>query len=53
MKLTQLDTEKINKKSLHIDEMTTIDILKLINEEDQKVALAVNKSLNQIEKAID
>lgn len=53
MKLTQLDTEKINKKSLHIDEMTTIDILKFINEEDQKVALAVNKSLNQIEKAID
>lgn len=33
--------------------MTTIDILKFINEEDQKVALAVNKSLNQIEKAID
>ena len=28
MKLNQLDTEKVNQNSLHIDEMSTIDILK-------------------------
>ena len=26
MKLNQLDTEKVNQNSLHIDEMSTIDI---------------------------
>ena len=31
MKLNQLDTEKVNQNSLHIDEMSTIDILKTIN----------------------
>ena len=42
MKLNQLDTEKVNQNSLHIDEMSTIDILKTINNEDQKVAFAVH-----------
>ena len=41
MKLNQLDTEKVNQNSLHIDEMSTIDILKTINNEDQKVAFVV------------
>ena len=31
MKLNQLDTEKVNQNSLHIDEMSTIDILKTSN----------------------
>ena len=39
MKLNQLDTEKVNQNSVHIDEMSTIDILKTIN--NQKVAFAV------------
>ena len=41
MKLSQLDTEQINSNSLHIDEMTTEEILTVINQEDQKVAIAV------------
>lgn len=53
MKLNQLDTEKINQNSLHIDEMSTIDILKTINNEDQQVAFAVQDVILQIAQAVD
>jgi N-acetylmuramic acid 6-phosphate etherase len=53
MKLNQLDTEKVNQNSLHIDEMSTIDILKTINNEDQKVAFAVQDVILQIAQAVD
>lgn len=39
MKLNQLDTEKVNQNSLHIDEMSTIDILKTINNEESKSSI--------------
>ena len=48
MNLNNLDTEQSNPDSLHIDEMSTIDILTTINNEDQKVALAVKDVLPQI-----
>lgn len=53
MKLNALDTEQINRDALHIDEMDTIDILKTINNEDQKVAIAVREALPAIAKAVD
>ena len=53
MKLNALDTEQVNQDTLHIDEMDTIDILKTINNEDQKVALAVKEVLPAIAKAVD
>lgn len=53
MKLNALDTEQINKESLHIDEMDTLDILKVINNEDQKVAIAVKDVLPKIAEAVD
>ena len=53
MNLNQLDTEQSNPHSLHIDEMSTMDILTTINNEDQKVALAVKEVLPQISKAVD
>ncbi len=53
MKLSQLDTEQINSNSLHIDEMTTEEILTVINQEDQKVAIAVKDVIPQIAKAVD
>lgn len=53
MKLNALDTEQINKESLHIDEMDTLDILKVINNEDQKVAIAVKDVLPKIAEALD
>lgn len=53
MNLNQLDTEQSNPDSLHIDEMSTIDILTTINNEDQKVALAVKEVLSKISIAVD
>lgn len=53
MNLNQLDTEQSNPDSLHIDEMSTIDILTTINNEDQKVALAVKEVLPKISIAVD
>lgn len=53
MNLNNLDTEQSNPDSLHIDEMSTIDILTTINNEDQKVALAVKDVLPQISEAVD
>ena len=53
MKLNHLDTEKVNQNSLHIDEMSTIDILKTINNEAQKVAFAVQDVILQIAQAVD
>ena len=46
-------TEKNNRKTNDIDFMTTAEIVKVINEEDKKVAIAVEKALPDIEKAID
>lgn len=51
--LSLLMTEQQNTNSLHIDEMDTEDILKTINAEDQKVALAVEKEISSITKAVD
>ena len=46
-------TEKSNRKSCDIDLMDTKNILKVINDEDLKVAKAVKKALPEIEKAVD
>ena len=51
--LSLLMTEQQNMNTLHIDEMETFDILKTINQEDQKVALAVENELAAISKAVD
>lgn len=46
-------TEKRNPNTKNIDLMDSLDIVKTINEEDQKVAIAVSKELNKIAKAVD
>lgn len=51
--LSLLMTEQQNMNSLHIDEMSTIDILKTINAEDQNVAIAVEKEIAAISRAVD
>ncbi|PMH40865.1 N-acetylmuramic acid 6-phosphate etherase [Vibrio sp. 10N.286.49.B3] len=51
--LTQLVTESRNKASEHIDTLTTVDMLNVINQEDQKVALAVEKTIPQIAQVVD
>lgn len=45
--------EKRNVNTINLDDLSTFEILKKINEEDKKVADAVQKELNNIEKAVD
>lgn len=51
--LDVLNTEQINQNSIDIDTLDTKGILSIINNEDQKVALAVNKELDNIQLAVD
>lgn len=48
-----LRTEMRNEKSMHIDKMETIDMLKVMNEENMNSVLAVEKALPQVAKAVD
>lgn len=51
--LSGLTTELRNENSTGIDNMSTLDILTLINQEDMKVAEQVQKILPDIQKAVD
>ncbi|MGM9540067.1 N-acetylmuramic acid 6-phosphate etherase [Anaerovibrio sp.] len=53
LKLEELATEKINPATRHIDTMTTLEMVAVINREDAKVAPAVGRELPAIAKAID
>ncbi len=46
-------TESQNPRTMAIDSLPTLEILQVINEEDQKVALAVHAVLPQIAQAVD
>lgn len=51
--IEQLVTEKPNPHTLHLDELSPLEIIQIMNDEDQKVALAVNKELPKIAQAIE
>lgn len=51
--LSQLLTEQQNPRTLHIDELSALEIVRLINEEDKKVADAVEAALPDIARAIE
>lgn len=51
--LSKLTTESRNQNTLDIDKVSTIEMVKKINNEDKKVAEAVEKELPQIAEAID
>jgi N-acetylmuramic acid 6-phosphate etherase len=53
MSLATLATEARNPLTAHIDELPTLDMLRLINDEDAKVATAVTAVLPQIAQAVD
>ncbi|WP_101775626.1 N-acetylmuramic acid 6-phosphate etherase [Pasteurella oralis] len=48
-----LITESRNPFSTNIDQLSTLDMLAVINQEDQKVSLAVEKVLPETAKAVD
>lgn len=51
--LNTMVTEGRNQASEAIDTLSTLDMLKVINNEDKKVALAVERVLPQIAEAVD
>ncbi len=51
--LNKLSTEKINPETKDIDKLSTLEMVKLINNEDKKVAYAVESQVENIAKAID
>ena len=53
LNLGKLTTESRNQNTLDIDKVSTIEMLNKINEEDKKVAIAVEKEIPQIANAID
>ncbi len=53
MELSRIATERRNERSFHIDELSAIEMVKLINDEDKKVALAVEQVLEQIAAAVE
>lgn len=50
---SRLQTEGRNPRSMHIDAMSTQDMLRCINAEDQLVPLAVEKEITHIAAAVD
>lgn len=46
-------TEQDNPNTANIDKLPTLDALRLINDEDKKVAVAVEKALPEIAAAVD
>lgn len=53
MNFANLTTEQRNLSSENIDKVSTLEMVKIINDEDKKVALAVEKVLPQIANAVD
>lgn len=51
--LNSLTTEKTNPKSTHIDRLEAVDICRIINDEDQTVAGAVEKEILHIARAAE
>ncbi len=47
------DTEKINFDTINIDTSSSLDIVKMINNEDMKIAAEISKHLEEIAKAAD
>ena len=48
-----LKTEMRNEKTMHVDKMTTVDMVKIMNEENMNAVRAVEKCSNEIALAID
>lgn len=53
VKIDKLVSESRNQATQAIDEMSTLEMARVMNEEDQKVALAVQACVPQIAEAVD
>lgn len=53
MNLDKLTTETRNTQTMNLDELSTSEVMTLMNQEDQKVALAVKEALPMITKVVE
>ena len=53
IKLNQIDTEQVNPHTLEIDRVSTLEMVRMINDEDHLVADAVQQVLPAIAVAVD
>ncbi len=53
MDLSRLTTERRNPTSAHIDSCTTLEMVTIMQQEDSKIASAIEKILPEIARAID
>ena len=51
--LSILITEQRNPNSMHVDSLSALEIVQLMNEEDKQVPLAIEKCLPQIAQAVE
>ena len=51
--LSTLITEQRNPNSMHVDSLSALEIVQLMNEEDKRVPLAIEKCLPQIAQAVE
>ena len=51
--LSTLITEQRNPNSMHVDRLSALEIVQLMNEEDKQVPLAIEKCLPQIAQAVE
>ncbi|WP_409292242.1 N-acetylmuramic acid 6-phosphate etherase [Peribacillus sp. SCS-37] len=50
--LENLSTEKRNDKTMTLDQLTSLEVLQIMNEEDKSVPAAIEKQLSQIDKLV-
>lgn len=53
IELNQIRTERRNPRTEHIDQLSTYDMVKLMNQEDHQVPEAVGRELEHIAQAVD
>lgn len=53
VQISKLPTEQRNSNTTNIDRVSTLEMMRLINDEDKKVAFAVERELESIAKAVD
>ena len=51
--LSTLITEQRNPNSMHVDSLSALEIVKLMNDEDKRVPLVIEKCLPQIAQAVE
>lgn len=51
--LEELTTEARNQSTMNLDQLTTIDILKKMNEEDESVSKVIKSQLTKIDEAVN